>query len=218
MNDLEKYYLNNDKRVMSKYSHYFELYEQYFSKFRNKDVTILEIGVEHGGSLQMWKDYFGKKAKIYGIDRSEKYKQVEEEQIKVIIGDQGDRKFLESIRKTLPKIDILIDDGSHESSDQIVTFEELFLHLNDHGVYFCEDTHTSYKPKYCEGCEYGSFIEYMKSYIDYIHGECVLPPLKIDIIKSIKGLYFYVVAVVVEKGPYLRLPSSANQTGTIWTK
>ncbi|HMH33204.1 MAG TPA: hypothetical protein VK543_09260, partial [Puia sp.] len=68
MNDLEKYFNSNTKRRIFKWHHYFEIYDRHFSRFRNKEINILEIGVLHGGSLQMWKEYFGPKAKIYGID------------------------------------------------------------------------------------------------------------------------------------------------------
>ena len=65
MNDLEKYFTENKKRRIFKWQHYFEVYDRHFSKFRNKEINVLEIGVLHGGSLQMWRDYFGPKAKIY---------------------------------------------------------------------------------------------------------------------------------------------------------
>jgi len=55
-----------------------------FNRFRNKEIVILEIGVLQGGSLQMWKDYFGDKAKIFGIDIDPRCKELEEKNIKNI--------------------------------------------------------------------------------------------------------------------------------------
>ncbi len=63
MNDLEKYFRGNSDKLIHKWNHYFDIYDRHFKRFRNKEVTILEIGVSQGGSLQMWKDYFGKMPK-----------------------------------------------------------------------------------------------------------------------------------------------------------
>ncbi len=65
---LEEYFRNNKGRLIHKWNHYFDIYERHFNRFRNKQIVILEIGVSQGGSLQMWKNYFGSSAKIYGID------------------------------------------------------------------------------------------------------------------------------------------------------
>lgn len=61
----------------------------------------------------MWKSYFGDKAKIFGIDIDPRCKKLEEENIKIFIGSQSDRKFLRELKELIPKIDILIDDGGH---------------------------------------------------------------------------------------------------------
>ena len=115
--DLEKYFRNNTGRLIHKWNHYFDIYERHFNRFRNKEVVILEIGVSQGGSLQMWKNYFGGKAKIYGIDVNPSCKELEEENIKIFIGSQSDRKFLRGVKESIPKVDILIDDGGHNRRD-----------------------------------------------------------------------------------------------------
>ena len=65
MNDLEKYFRQNDKRLIHKWAHYFDVYDRHFSKYRNKEIVVLEIGVSQGGSLQMWRNYFGTDAQIF---------------------------------------------------------------------------------------------------------------------------------------------------------
>ena len=119
MNDLENYFNENKKRVIDKWSHYFEVYDRHFSKYRGKEIVLLEIGTFQGGSLQMWKQYFGDKAKIYGIDINPNCKQVEEENIKIMIGSQSDREFLKKVVQEVPPFDILIDDGGHTMLQQI---------------------------------------------------------------------------------------------------
>lgn len=172
LNDLEKFFFFKKHKTVNKWMHYFEAYDRFFSKYRGKDVTILEIGVFKGGSLQMWKDYFktsDNKVKIYGIDIDPGCRAFEEDGIKIFIGSQEDREFLYRIREEIGKVDILIDDGGHTMNQQIVTFEELFDLVDDNGIYLCEDTHTSYMKYY--GGEYrgNTFIEYTKSLIDGLH-------------------------------------------------
>ena len=170
MNDLEKYFKENNRRVISKWSHYFDVYERHFSRFRNKEITILEIGVYQGGSLQMWRSYFGDKVKIYGVDIHPRCKELEEDNVEIFIGSQSDRNFLRELKKKIPPVDILIDDGGHTMRQQIITYEELFDHVKEDGVYLCEDLHTSYWADFGGGFRRkGTFIEYSKSFIDYLN-------------------------------------------------
>lgn len=200
--DLEKYFRINTGRLIHKCSHYFDIYERHFNRFRNKDVVIIEIGVSHGGSLQMWKDYFGKDAKIYGIDIDPRCKSFEEENIKIFIGSQSDRDFLRSIKKSIPKADIIIDDGGHTMKQQIVSYEELIDHVKDDGVYLIEDLHTSYWALFGGGHKRrNSFIEYSKNFIDFLnayHSE--QSSLKVDkFTKSVDSLHYYDSILVIEK-------------------
>lgn len=167
----EIFFNNNDKHIY-KWEHYFEIYERYFSKFRNKDekIVVVEIGVLNGGSLQMWKKYFGKNAIIYGIDIYEDCKKYEEENINIRIGSQADHKFLSELVKEIPQIDVLIDDGSHRVGHQITTFKYLFDYIKPGGVYLVEDTHTSYWNEYGGGKNrLGTFIQHSKSIIDSLY-------------------------------------------------
>lgn len=202
MNDLEKYFHDNKGRLIHKWQHYFDIYETHFSRFRNKEVTILEIGVFHGGSLQMWKHYFGSKARIYGVDIDPRTKELEEDNITILIGSQSDRRFLRNLTKQIPPIDILIDDGGHKMKQQIITFEELFGHVKPDGVFLCEDLHTSYRLAYGGGHKRsGTFVEYSKNFIDYLHAfhsEQLSLPVS-EFTKTVKGVHFYDSIVVIEK-------------------
>jgi 23S rRNA U2552 (ribose-2'-O)-methylase RlmE/FtsJ len=200
-NDLEKYFFKSEnKKNIHKWFHYFEIYDTYFSKYRGVEVNILEIGVESGGSLQMWKDYFGPKAKIYGIDINPNCKKYEEDQIEIYIGSQEDKNFWSEMKQKLPKLDIIIDDGGHTMLQQIVTYEEMFDHLKDDGVYLCEDLHTSYLGEWGGGYKNpNTFIEYSKNFIDYLHYWYISNvDLKYET-KNIFGLHFYDSILVIEK-------------------
>jgi hypothetical protein len=178
-------------------------------------VVILEIGVSQGGSLQMWKDYFGEKAKIFGIDIDPRCKTLEEDNIKIFIGSQSDRKFLKEIKQQIPPIDILIDDGGHMMHQQIVSYEELFPHIKEDGVYLCEDLHTSYWLDCGGGYKRrGSFIEYSKNFIDYLnawHSE--QKSLRVnDFTKSVDSITYYDSVIVIKK-KRKNNPPHAEQTG-----
>jgi hypothetical protein len=218
MNDLEHYFYNNPGRLIHKWKHYFEIYDRHFARFRGHDITVVEIGVSQGGSLQMWKHYFGPKARIIGVDINPSCAQFVEDRVEVVIGSQEDRGFLRSLAERVPVIDILIDDGGHTMTQQIATFEELFPRVAPTGVYLCEDLHTSYWPSFGGGYKApGSFIEYSKNFVDYIHAwhaPVPKPPRKrwykraaarapvlsvSDFTRTAHSLHFYDSVLVIEK-------------------
>ncbi len=215
MGDLEKYFRENPGRLIHKCMHYFDIYETYFSKYRGKEIVLLEIGVSHGGSLQMWKKYFGGKVKIYGLDINPECKKFEEENVKIFIGSQSDRGFLRNMLSEIPPIDILIDDGGHGMRQQIITFEETFTQVKKDGIYLCEDLHTSYWINYGGGHKRkGTFIEYSKNFIDKINAQySEQGSLKVDsFTKSVRGLHYYNGMLVIEKGEITDF--SDKKTGT----
>ena len=170
MNDLQRYFESNTRNRVHKWTHYFEIYDQYFSRYRGTDVHLLEIGVYHGGSLQMWKEYFGKEARLFGVDIIPYCKKFEEEQITIFIEDQNDKNSLRRLLEQVPRLDIVIDDGGHTMEQQINTFEVLYPRLTPTGIYMCEDLLTSYWRAYGGGYRrHNTFIEYSKNFIDYIH-------------------------------------------------
>jgi hypothetical protein len=202
MNDLEKYFEANQQRLIHKWMHYFEVYDRHFARFRGTDVHIVEFGVSQGGSLQMWKDYFGPRSKIYGVDINPHCKALEEDGVKIFIGDQENRTFLKSLAASIPCIDILIDDGGHTMRQQIATFEELFGHISGNGVYLCEDLHTSYGKDWGGGYRRrGTFIEYSKRFIDRIHAwHSKSRALKVDdFTRAAHSLHYYDSILVIEK-------------------
>ena len=143
-NDLFKFFFSDNHRLIDKWVHYFPIYEKWFRDFRNKEIVFVEVGVSQGGSLQMWKNYFGDKAKIIGIDIDERCKSFEEDQISVEIGSQEDVNFWTAFKEKYPRVDVFLDDGGHTMNQQIITFQQMFPHVSDNGVYMAEDCHTSY--------------------------------------------------------------------------
>lgn len=143
-NPLREYFVEHKEgRGIWKFNHYFDAYEKHFRRFRGSEVHVLEIGVFSGGSLEMWRDYFGPVSRIYGVDVEPSCNAYESDRIRIFTGDQSDRIFWRGVKQQVPNLDIVIDDGSHISEHQIITLEELLPHLRPGGVYLCEDiSHT----------------------------------------------------------------------------
>jgi hypothetical protein len=135
---------HKEGRGIWKWLHYFDIYHRHLSKFRGREVHVLEIGIYSGGSLGMWRHYFGPRCRVYGVDIEPACKAYEDESVKVFIGDQADRDFWKRVREQVPTIDVVIDDGGHLAEQQIVTLEELLPHLRAGGVYVCEDLHGAF--------------------------------------------------------------------------
>jgi len=163
---------NKTGKPIHKWHHYFDIYEKHFSRIKkqNKKPVILEIGVQNGGSLLMWKKYFGKKSKIFGIDIDEECKKHTDlsKNIEVLIGDSSNIEWLTSIVNQLPEIDIVIDDGGHTRKQQINAFLALYDKISKNGVYLVEDLHCNYFKEFNDNPE--SFIDFAKSKIDLLHG------------------------------------------------
>lgn len=197
--NLWKYIEKCEGRFMTRWVHYIDIYEQYLAPYKDMDfVKMLEIGIFQGGSLQMWKHYFGDKLSLTALDIYPNRKQYEEPGITIEIGDQEDKQFMQKVGKQHGLFDIVIDDGGHYPKQQINTFEELWPFITSHGIYICEDTHTSYLPKYTT--THLTFIEYTRSLIDQLHG-WYDEHYKTNLTRSIKAIHFYDSMVIIEKCP-----------------
>jgi hypothetical protein len=204
-NPLAEYFFEHRGRLMTKWQHYFEIYHRHFERFRGAAPVVVEIGVFHGGSLQMWHDYFGRGARIIGVDINPACLKFENDMTTILIGDQGDRNFLAEVRERVPHIDILIDDGGHKMHQQIATFDELYPHIQPNGIYLCEDIHTSVLSGWGGGNGSNvTFLDYSKALVDKLYGwyvgnkvqECADP-----MTRSMFGLHFYDSVLVIEKRP-----------------
>ena len=150
-----------------KLSTYFNVYDQLLSQYRDKSIVFLEIGILDGGSLFMWRDFFGPQARIIGVDLNPEAKKWEKEGFEIFIGDQCSTEFWKKTLNTIGKLDIVLDDGGHTYEQQIMTTESVIPFINDGGVIIIEDCHTSYMKKF--GFRKLSFINYAKKLIDNIN-------------------------------------------------
>jgi hypothetical protein len=207
------------ERPCDKFEHYFPLYERHFSQFVGKSPKILEVGVQYGGSAEMWFKYFGAGTVVHGVDIAPHCQPTE--YLQLYVGDQGSASFWETNFSAagVGDFDIIIDDGSHDNPHQIVTLQATFNLLKDGGIYWCEDTHTSYyhNVRVSDGgyLNKKSFTEYSKQLIDVInfqhtHFAIGVGPTPngphvderlVALYQKVQAIHFYDSVVTIEKGP-----------------
>jgi hypothetical protein len=166
------------KKQTDKTTHhgYQRFYPYFLQKFVGKAPKILEIGIQHGGSMILWSNYL-KNPVIFGIDINSKPSSFE---MKMFQADQSKVEDLDRVMSEIDsKLDIIVDDGSHHPEHQLLTFNHLFKHLNDGGVYIIEDIETNYwklAELYGYNINYGlghpdSLITAFKSIADCVNSE-----------------------------------------------
>ena len=201
-NPMESLYYGHMDRLADKWHHYLDIYDRHLSRFRGRPVHVLELGIFCGGSLQIWKKYFGDQAVIHGIDIEPRCAGFAEDRVIPHIGDEADTAFLKRVAQQMGRIDIVIDDASHLNPNQISNFETLYPLVHDNGVYLCEDTHTSYWSEYHGGLRTpGSFIEYGKRLVDKLHAWYIDDKSAQDetFARMTQSISFYNSIVVFEK-------------------
>ena len=202
--ELERIVATHRDHVVNKWQHYFEIYDRHFARFRDRDITLVEIGVAGGGSLEIWRRYFGPKARMVGLDVNPDCKRFETPGTRIVIGSQGDETFLEKLAAETGPIDILIDDGSHRFEHQLTTFRALFKHVKADGIYACEDTCTSYwADEFGGGVRApGAFMEFVKDLIDELNAWFWREGVDGEpdaFARSVHGIHIYPTLVVIEK-------------------
>lgn len=143
---LKELYQEHQGKTSDKWSIYLSEYERIFRDFRNREINLLEIGIQNGGSLELWASYFGYAKKLVGCDINQdclrlKYK---DPRIAVVVGDANIDETELIIFSHANRYDLIIDDGSHSSSDVVKSFARYFPHLADDGLFIIEDLHCSY--------------------------------------------------------------------------
>lgn len=195
---LSEVFSSHTGRFSYKWRHYFDYYDRHLGRFVGKKFNLLEIGTCCGGSLQIWKKYFGSDVKIVGIDILPETK-FEESQIYTEIGSQNDPEFLEKICEKYGPFDVIIDDGSHMQQDILASFAFLYPKLNDGGVYVIEDTHTCLWGEYNGGIKNPhNFIEIASRFAMDVNREFAREPY-IESIPYLKEICFYNSMIILEK-------------------
>jgi hypothetical protein len=161
-----------------KHTTYFQVYDHLFRDYQNKPITFVEIGILGGGSLFMWRKFFGPDARIIGIDLNPDAMKWQDYGFEIHIGDQSDPAFWREFSRKVGSVNILLDDGGHTFLQQATVALEAINLIEDGGLLVIEDTHTSYMRGF--GPRKYSFMRLVYQFMDQInqrfHGfKCDLP-------------------------------------------
>ncbi len=200
-------------KVIDKWEQYLGIYEQEFSSLAgaNKPLRLLEIGVQNGGSLELWADYLPANSTIIGVDIDPRIGDLKFDKpgITALVADATDPAAIDRALGDA-RFDIIIDDGSHLCSDVCATFELLFPRLEPGGRFIIEDLHCSYYPSHGGALRGpGSSIEFLKRLVDALNADHLpdgaAPVEEVDGLraynKSLARISFFDSVAVVEKLP-----------------
>jgi len=172
--NLIELYAEHKGKVSDKWSLYLEIYDSLFKDMRDDNLALLEIGIQNGGSLEIWKRFFPLAKSIIGCDINPKCINLKysEQNIKIIVGDANEAATRQAILSISNDFHIVIDDGSHRSSDIIKSFCLYFPSINPGGLFIAEDLHCSYWAPFEGGLRNGlSSIEFFKRLVDILNFE-----------------------------------------------
>lgn len=166
------------KRPTYKYDTYFDAYEELFAPYKGKDVVFVEVGIQGGGSLEVWKKFFGPKSRIIGIDLNPVLKdELEADGFEIFTGDQSSEDFWKSFFEEVGPVDILLDDGGHTNLQTKTTIKCSLEHINDRGLLIVEDAHQSYMKQFQNPSD-DSLIHHTKDIVDLVNSRSMRVKMK----------------------------------------
>lgn len=174
MKSLKDLCAEHQGKLVDKWSLYLEVYDSIFRDYRTHPVTLLEIGVQNGGSLEIWSRYFPNAIRLLGCDINPRCNELvyDDPRVKIVVGDACGLEVVKEIDSISANFDIIIDDGSHRSSDIIKSFMYYLPRVNDGGVYVIEDLHCSYWQAFEGGLHaQWSSIAFLKKLTDIVNYE-----------------------------------------------
>ena len=171
---LSQLYAEHEGKVSDKWTLYLREYDRLLSPYRSKPVRLLEIGIQNGGSLEIWRRFFENSLVLLGCDINVDCGKLvyTDPVISLVIGDANLDAVEQRISTISPEFDIVIDDGSHRSGDIVKSFSRYFPKVNNGGIFIAEDLHCSYWSEF-EGGLYAPYssIAFFKRLADVVNHE-----------------------------------------------
>lgn len=233
---LERYLSRRHGPSVQKWPHYFEPYERHLERFRNKaGITLLEIGINDGGSLALWRDFLGPQARLFGADILPSTARYARDPFfgspeAIFVGNQASAAFWANVSARVPHLDIVIDDGGHSITQQNSTLHAAWRLLRPGGTYICEDVHGGSNgfarfvaeryvvrspPPRPSGeksprLPWGGLRDDVATLNQFNHPQTNKPPNELQ--HDVAGVHFYPYMVVIEKLTHPR----QKLTGTLY--
>lgn len=172
--NLADLYASHRGKVSDKWTIYLNVYEELFRAFRFSRLRLLEIGIQNGGSLEIWGRYFSNATIFVGCDINIACTKLEYDnpRIRVVVADANTDDAELAIAAYSDRFDLIIDDGSHRSSDIVRSFVRYFPKLEQGGLFVVEDLHCSYWQEFEGGLlDPWSSMSFLKRLADVINHE-----------------------------------------------
>lgn len=227
MESLETLYGNHRGKVSQRWESYLSVYDRTFGPRRQDPLRMLEVGVQNGGSLELWARYFPHADVLVGNDIDPRCHELtfDDPRVRLVVGDITDAEVQREVASHAERFDIIIDDGSHRSADIIAGLVALFPVLEVGGVYVIEDLHCSYYASYGGGLfTQRSAMSFLRRLVDVINHDhwglertvaehlqpivdAQLPPSFLDALPTIASIEFLDSMCVIRRdgGPRPRL-------------
>jgi GT2 family glycosyltransferase len=174
MKTLLDLYKSHTGKVSDKWALYLREYDRLFAPYREQAISMLEIGVQNGGSLEIWSQYFPNAQKFVGCDINPDCLKLryDDPRITVIVGDATTPETQARVLEQADTFDLIVEDGSHTSSDIVKAFARYFPALKTGGLFVAEDLHCSYWQEYEGGIFHPySSITFFKHLADMVNQE-----------------------------------------------
>ena len=202
-----------------KWESYFAPYHKHFARYRGKKVTFMEVGVQSGGSMAMWRWYFGPGLTYIGVDINPRAQMFGSNWAHIFIGSQSDRGFWAEMKpklEVLGGVDIFLDDGGHTMDMQKITFSAMFPVVKPDGIYVCEDLATSYFPNFGGNPSPApadeptildkTFVGSTMKWVDWLHSVFYSTPSAASALaerfqREVQSIHYYQQIVLLEKAP-----------------
>lgn len=154
-----------------KLNNYFPVYDRLLGPYQDRPITFVEVGVLSGGSLHMWRKFFGPQARIIGVDLNPHARRWEQDGFEIYIGNQQHPAFWESFFDQVGQVDVILDDGGHTYAQQMVTTRAAMARM-DKGLILVEDTITSYMRTFGHPFR-KTFTEWAKALVASVNARCL---------------------------------------------
>lgn len=151
--DIQTLHMNKTGKVSDKWGSYLTYYDTLLKPFQSQTIKLLEIGIQNGGSLETWAQYFENGVLFVGCDINPLCANLtySDPRIKVIVGNANSDQCFSAVKKHSSNYNLIIDDGSHLSPDVFLSFIHYFDLVTPGGIYIIEDAHALYGNRHLGG-------------------------------------------------------------------
>jgi O-antigen biosynthesis protein len=193
MTTLRSIYDEHSGKVSDKWRLYLEAYNEAFAPLRQKPIRMFEIGIQNGGSLEIWPRFFEQGTFFVGCDIDPSCAQLSyaDPRVRLVIGDANDPVVAQRVLAIAPEYDLVIEDGSHTSIDIVRSFATYFPHVAEDGLFVVEDMHCSYWMQFGGGLHHPySSVGFFKHLVDVInHEHWGVPAARLELLAGFRSVY-----------------------------